>query len=73
MFACVNVSAPCVSSILRGQKRASDPPALEPNMVVSCHAGAGNLTGVPCKSNKCSQSLSHLSSPEVAGNAQGAF
>ena len=38
-----------------GQKRVSDPLALESWMVVSYHVGAGNWTQVLCKSNNCSQ------------------
>lgn len=48
MFACV-----CAH---RGQKK-------KDTMIVSCQLGAVNRTQVLCKNNKCSELLSHLSSP----------
>lgn len=37
-----------------GQKRVSDNLEMELQTVVSHHMGAGNLTQVLCKNNKCS-------------------
>ena len=46
----------------RGQKRALDRPALQLQMVESCHVSAGNQTWIPCKSSLCPSPQSHLSS-----------
>lgn len=41
----------CVSV---GEKKGSDPPALELQMIVDLSVSAGNQIWVLCKSNKCS-------------------
>lgn len=60
----ISVSFACMSvyhmySTCRSQKQ-----ALELWVVVSRHVGAGNQTGVSCKSSQCSSTLSYLSSPQ---------
>lgn len=44
----------CVLCVSASQKSVSDPQELKLELVVSHHAGAGNQTRVPCKSNRCS-------------------
>lgn len=46
-----------------GQRRASDSLKLELQVEPSFHMGAGNWTFALCKSCRCSQLLSHVSSP----------
>jgi hypothetical protein len=53
MLACVHGS----------QKRALNPLKLELQTVVSLYLGTRNGTQVLCKNSKCSQTLSHLSTP----------
>lgn len=54
-FTCMSVSAVCVCAphaCLVCQKRALDPQGTELQMAASSHVGAGNQTGVLCKSRK---------------------
>lgn len=48
----------------RGQKMVLGPLEVNFEVVVSHFVGAGNRTGVLCKSSKCSE-LSHLSTPSL--------
>ena len=52
----------CMLGEHRDQKRVSDTLTLELWVVLNCHVGAGNQTWALCKSNSCSNMLSHSSS-----------
>lgn len=52
----------CLPGVKEGQKRASHPREMEWRVVVRWTVGAGNWTWIPCKSSKCFQPLSSLSS-----------
>ena len=58
----VHVCITCMSDVHWGQKKVSDPLALELQMVVICHVGVGECTRLLCKSSQCFQQLNHLSS-----------
>lgn len=70
MYACVLPEC-CVSGARGSQKRASGSPELESGRTVSCHVGLGNPGWVFCKSNKCSQPLSHPSRPSYIQSCKG--
>lgn len=59
MYTCV----PYVCSTTGKQKSGTNPLELELQKTVSCRVGGGNQTSIFCKSRKCSQTLSHLFSP----------
>lgn len=44
----------CAIAALGGQKRESDPLALDLKTVVNCHVGAMTQTRVICKDSQCS-------------------
>lgn len=56
----------CMPDIQGGQKRGLNPLEQEVQMVINHHVGSGNGTCVLCKSTKCSELLSLLSSPYCA-------
>lgn len=65
-FESMCVSAPCVCTTCRGQRRVSDSLELKLQVDFSYHAGAENWTWDFCKSSQCSQLLSHFSSFEAS-------
>lgn len=63
-FACISLYTPHMCLVPIEEKHIR-PPEIGVTNGISQHVGARNQTQIFCKSHKCSQSLSYLSSPSL--------